>query len=315
MVALETREQLHSGTTPLYWTLVSDEALPDEFSEVIDVLGRVVEIAANRGARKMAQIGNRRSCSVAPQSTIGAPRRREASQTSCRSVRDCCNPPPAHVQNETAESHSRSLDTDTDGASTCRQIWEHASVGCWKHLEGLQCVQSARSWCGWRSTTVSCMCRGLWRACGVGIRHISSAVCTRCVWLECFFLFVFSLFCVGPEQDLKRLPWLHPASELCQDQAAKSVTLSRHGLEPAIPRFEPRSSQEKTGVSARVHTQRQRSMICRSVKRRELDGVARGIRKRLCQLVTGLTSPYGPLCTEDPSAKPSKMTALFKKAV
>ena len=31
------------------------------------------------------------------------------------------------------------------------------------------------------------MCRGLWYARGVGIMKISSAVCTRCVRIECFF--------------------------------------------------------------------------------------------------------------------------------
>ena len=36
------------------------------------------------------------------------------------------------------------------------------------------------------------MCRGLRWACGVGIRHISSALGTRCVWLECLFLFCLS---------------------------------------------------------------------------------------------------------------------------
>ena len=49
---------------------------------------------------------------------------------------------------------------------------------------------------------------------------MSSALGTRCVWLKCFSFLLFPLFdgmCIvllGPEQDLERLPWLRPASEL-----------------------------------------------------------------------------------------------------
>ena len=44
--------------------------------------------------------------------------------------------------------------------------------------------------------------------------HVSYAVCTRCVWLECTSLSLCLCICVGLEQDLKRFPWLRPSSEL-----------------------------------------------------------------------------------------------------
>ena len=39
----------------------------------------------------------------------------------------------------------------------------------------------------------SSRCCGLWKACGVGIMQVSSDVCTRCVWLECF---PFCVLCI-----------------------------------------------------------------------------------------------------------------------
>ena len=58
--------------------------------------------------------------------------------------------------------------------------------------------------------------------------HISSVVCTRCVWLEFFSIFCLLRCCVGPEQDLERLPWLSPSCRTSTRPGLRRSFLAHH---------------------------------------------------------------------------------------